>query len=101
MRDRALQICSITLKEPELRRLKEVFQANGFPEDLVRKTLASHSAPVPHAEPRQQPTETLCTPYVRGLSVTEKLERVPDQWALACSSEWLVLAVIAVILLDG
>ena len=74
MRDRALQICSNTEKKPELRRLNEVFQANGFPVNLVRKTLTSHPAPVIQPEPRQEPTKTLCTPYIRGLS--EKLERV-------------------------
>ena len=39
MRDRALQICSNTEKKPELRRLNEVLKANGFPVNLVRKTL--------------------------------------------------------------
>ena len=51
MRDRALQICSNTEKKPELRRLNEVFQANGFPVNLVRKTLTSHPAPVIQPEP--------------------------------------------------
>ena len=74
MRDRAHQICSNTTREPELERLKEVFQANGFPEDLVRKTLTSHSTPAPIPEPGQEPVKTLCTPYICGLS--EKLERV-------------------------
>ena len=31
MCDRAHQICSNTTREPELERLEEVFQANGFP----------------------------------------------------------------------
>ena len=57
-----------------MERLKEVFQANGFPEDLVRKTLTSHSTPAPIPEPGQEPVITLCTPYIHGLS--EKLERV-------------------------
>ena len=74
MRDRAYQICSNTTREPELECLKEVFQANGFPEDLVRKTLTSHSTPASIPEPGQEPVKTLCTSYIRGLS--EKLERV-------------------------
>ena len=74
MRDRAHQICSNTTREPELERLKEVFQANGFPEDLVTKTLTFHSTPAPIPEPGQEPVKTLCTPYICGLS--EKLERV-------------------------
>ena len=74
MRDRAHQICSNTNREPELERLKEVFQANGFPEDLMTKTLTFHSTPAPIPEPGQEPVKTLCTPYICGLS--EKLERV-------------------------
>ena len=71
MRDRALQICSNTNREPEMRHLKEVFQANGFPENLIRKTLARRPPP---PAPREEPSKTLCTPYIRGLS--EKLEKV-------------------------
>ena len=57
-----------------MRRLKEVFEANGFPEDLVRKTLARQPAPAPPPAPREEPSKILCTPYIRGLS--EKLEKV-------------------------
>ena len=74
MRDRALQICSYTPREPELERLKEALQANGFPADLARKTLTAHLIPALIPEPRQKPTYTLNTPYVRGLS--ERFERV-------------------------
>ena len=44
---RALQICSSASRGPELERLKEVFQANGFPKELVssRKTLTSQPTP--------------------------------------------------------
>ena len=74
MCDRALQICSYTSREPELERLKEVLQANGFPADLARKTLTSHLILALIAEPRQKPSHTLSTLYVRGLS--ERFERV-------------------------
>ena len=57
-----------------MRRLKEVFEANGFPEDLVRKILARHRAPAPPPASREEPSKILCTPYIRGLS--EKLEKV-------------------------
>ena len=37
MRDRALRICDNTSKQPEMERLARVFEANGFPEKLVRR----------------------------------------------------------------
>ena len=39
-------------RQLELNRLQEVFQANGFPEDLVKKTLRSNSTPAPLPEAR-------------------------------------------------
>ena len=39
MRDRANHICDSTSKTTELQHLKDVFQVNGFPSDLVRRTL--------------------------------------------------------------
>ena len=50
---------------------------NGFPEALVKKTLAAQ--PQPHTEPSTSPPEedvpkVLCTPYVKGLS--EKIEKI-------------------------
>ena len=37
MRDRALRICDNTSKQPEMEHLARVFEANGFPEKLVRR----------------------------------------------------------------
>ena len=39
MRDRALHICDNTNRQPEIEHLARVFEANGFPEKLVRKTI--------------------------------------------------------------
>ena len=44
MRNRALQICDNTSKEAEMQHLETVFQANRFPEGLVKKTLSSPQA---------------------------------------------------------
>ena len=57
-----------------MQHLEEVFTANGFPEQLVRKTL-SHPPKNPEEDnqPEERPT-ILCTPYIRGTS--EKLEKV-------------------------
>ena len=61
MRDRAHQICDTTHKEPELQHLQHVFQANGFLEDLVRKTLA-HQPPsiTPSGSTSEEPQKILC-----------------------------------------
>ena len=40
MRNRALQVCDDTSRPAEMQHLEEVFTANGFPEQLVKKTLS-------------------------------------------------------------
>ena len=40
VRNRALQVCDDTSKPAEMQQLEEVFTANGFPEQLVKKTLS-------------------------------------------------------------
>ena len=78
MRDQAHRICDPSIKPQELHHLENVFEANGFPPNLVKKTLQvpPKSAPPPPTEDPQteEPQKTLRTPYVRGLS--EKLERI-------------------------
>ena len=71
MRDRAHNICHPTKKEEEIDHLNQVFQMNGFPEALVKKTWVAQ--PQPHTEPSTSPPEedapkVLYTPYVKGLS---------------------------------
>ena len=78
MRDRARSICHHTKMQQERDHLNQVFQANGFPENLVKKTLTTHPPPLPEtSEPQQQLDEApkiLCTPYIKGLS--EKIAKV-------------------------
>ena len=73
MRDRALWICDNTSRQPEMEHLARVFEANGFPEKLVRKTLTKpQSQQTCEPEEEEEPLETLHLPYVRGPS--EKFE---------------------------
>ena len=63
MRDRALRICDNT----------RVFEANGFPGKLVRKTLTKPQRQQTCEPDEEEPPKTLHLPYVRGLS--EKIEK--------------------------
>ena len=80
MRDRENMICGPESREAEMQHLQQVFQANGFSEDLVRKTLSHQPLPSnPNLPPSSSPTDEgpekiLCLPYVKGLS--EKVERI-------------------------
>ena len=69
MQERAHQICSTTHKKPKLQHLQHVFQATGFPQDLVSKTLA-HQPPAvtPSGSTSDEPPKIPCVPYIRGLS---------------------------------
>ena len=78
MRDRARNICHPTKMQQEMDHLNQVFQVNGFPENLVKKTLTTHPSPLPERSPEPEQLDDapkiLCTPYIRGLS--EKIEKV-------------------------
>ena len=69
MRDRAHRVSDPSSKPKELQHLDEVFQANGFPTHLVKKTLTT-SPKVPHTEDLEltEPRGTLYIPYICGLS---------------------------------
>lgn len=57
--------------------LNQVFQANGFPEGLVKKTLAARPPPCSEPSETQQQHDApnvLCTPYIKSLS--ERIEKV-------------------------
>ena len=66
MRDQAHRICDPSTKPQELHHLKNVFEANGFPPNLVKKTLQvpPKSAPPPPTEDPQteEPQKTLANP---------------------------------------
>ena len=51
MHNRAHRICDSTSRKPEFQQLQSVFQANGFPEDLVKKTLSRRPHPTPPPPP--------------------------------------------------
>ena len=54
MRDRARSICHPTKMQQEVDHLNQVFQVNGFPENLVKKTLMTHAPPLlVTSEPQQ------------------------------------------------
>ena len=74
MRNRALRVSDDTSRPAEMQHLEEVFTANSFPEQLVKKTLLQPPKnPEEDNQPEERPT-ILCTPYIRGTS--EKLEKV-------------------------
>ena len=77
IRDRANKTCDPTSKQKEFQHLQTVLQANGFPAELVRKTL-SHQTRLPPPQPVHEdpaePQKIMCLPYIRGLS--ERIERI-------------------------
>ena len=72
---RALCICDNTSRQPEMKHLARVFEANGFPEKLVKKTLTMPQRQQTHETEEEEPLKTLHLPYVRGLS--KKIEKTP------------------------
>ena len=56
--------------QQEMEHQNQVFQANEFPENLVKKTLTTHPPPLPETLEPEQLDETpkiLCTPHIKGL----------------------------------
>ena len=77
MQDRATKICDPTSKQKEFQHSQAVFQANGFPAELVRKTPSHQTRPTPPQpvyEDPAEPQKIMCLPYIRGLS--ERIERI-------------------------
>ncbi len=69
VRDRSRSICHPTKMQQEMDHLNQVFQVNGFPENLVKKILTTHPPPLPETSEPEQLDETpniLCTPYING-----------------------------------
>ena len=83
MWDRVKKICDPTSKQKEIQRLQGVFQANGFPAELVRKTLLHQihtTSPQPVYEYPVEPQKIICLPCICGLS--ERKERVSTTLSL-------------------
>ena len=73
LRKRAEKVCSDTKVDEEKNRLQEVFEANHYPPQLVKKTLSKKPRQPPQQEDREEDLDTLCLPYIKGLS--EQIER--------------------------
>ena len=72
MRNQALKVCDDTSRPAEMQHLEKVFRANGFPEQLLEKTLSRLPRYIEDNQPEERPT-ILYTPYIRGTS--EKLDK--------------------------
>ena len=64
IRDRALRICDSTSRQPEMEHLTRLFEANGFPERLVRKTLTKPRRQQTRETEEEEPLKTRHLPYV-------------------------------------
>ena len=71
MRERALRICDSTSNQTEMEHLARVFEANRFPEKLIRQALSRTPTQKDHEQqPEEEPQRTLpssmCEASVRG-----------------------------------
>ena len=99
MRDRALRICDNTSRQAEMEHLARVFEANGCPEKLVRKTLTKPQRQQTCEPDEEEPPKTLQLPYICERSQREDREDLWTPWresylqapkyieAAACESE--------------
>ena len=67
---RAETLCKGSNVTKEKEHLHDVFVANGYPEEMVKKSL--HKSTRPH-QMEQDRSDTICLPYINGLS--ENVER--------------------------
>ena len=65
MWDRVKKICDPTSKQKEIQRLQGVFQANGFPAELVNKTLSHRTHPTPPQPVQEDPAEPQKVMFLR------------------------------------
>ena len=73
LRHRAEKVCNGSMRWAEIRHLREVFKANGYPETVVKRNLRARPTPT-NSSRTSQPAPKLLLPYVPGLS--ERIERV-------------------------
>ena len=64
MHNRALRICDNTSRQPEMEHLARAFEAYGFPEKPVRKTLTKPQRQQTRETEEEEPLKTLHLPYV-------------------------------------
>ena len=85
LRDREHRVCDKETKEKEVKHLKKVFTANGYPKLLTRRTLnkplkektqpqQSPDDEGPEAEQEEEKKNMLLLPYIKGVS--EKIDRI-------------------------
>ena len=74
LRKRAERLCGDGKLKDERNHLQETFEANGYPVDLVRKTLFKHTTQRRAEEGgEEEKWDILCLPYIQGL--TESIEK--------------------------
>ena len=74
LKTRAERVCKGVNVTKEKEHLCNVFVANGYPEEMTRKSLNKRKAKeVSQREEVEERTDTLCLPYIQGLS--EKVEK--------------------------
>ena len=74
LRHRAENVCNGSMRWSEIRHLREVFKANGYPETVVKRNLRARPTPTNSSRTSQPAPKLLLLPYVPGLS--ERIERV-------------------------
>ena len=70
---RAETVCTGTNATREKEHLCDVFVANGYPEEMTRKSLHRHKSKRPTQTEEDGKIDTICLPYIQGLS--EDVER--------------------------
>ena len=73
LRTRAETVCTGTNATREKEHLCDVFVANGYPEEMTRKSLHRHKSRRPTQTEEDGKIDTICLPYIQGLS--EDVER--------------------------
>ena len=74
LRHRAEKGCNGSMQWSEIKHLREVFKANGYPETVVKRNLRAQPTPTNSSRTSQPAPKLLLLPYVPGLS--ERIERV-------------------------
>ena len=68
LKTRAERVCKGANVAREKEHLCKVFVANGYPEEMTRKSLNNHARVMSKKDEDDDRTDTLCLPYIHGLS---------------------------------